>query len=270
MNAPQKPEQFALSPTHVVVDRIVRCLDVAPLHEVINHPKVRPHVGGSHLDPLDLTGFIQNSANIALRFEGFLALFHERMPGGFETHTQALPESRGPVVAAAAAAMAHWMFTRTNAIELLTRIPDDNDSARDLAMANGFEFEFRHPSGWATPKGLQPVDWFRLDVRTWMARAEGLIERGQWFHAELDDACVRAGVEYKAHDDDETHNRYVGAAAEMILNGQIVKGIHFFNRYAAIVGNPQIAVLGQNPLVLHIGDLAISLAGGQIEVVKSQ
>lgn len=270
MNTQPKQDDFALSPTHSVVDEIVRCFDPVEVNAIVNHPKVRPYLGGSDLEPLDLTNFVRDPANYALRYEGFLALFHAKMPGLYEVHTQALPASRGAVVAAGAPAMATWMFTRTNAIELVTRIPDDNDAARELAVFNGFSLEFRCGTGWIAPEGNFPVDWYRLGITDWMARADGLIERGQWFHREIEAACQRAGIKREDHPDDETHDRYVGAAAEMILHGHTVKGIHFINRYSAIVGNPPVVLLNDSPLVIHIGDCAVRLDGGRLEIVKSQ
>ena len=270
MSIQPETAEFDMSPTLAVVDQIVRSFDPVEVNAIVNHPKVRPYLGGPDLEPLDLTNFVRNPANYALRYEGFLALFHAKMPGLYEVHTQALPASRGAVVAAGAPAMATWMFTRTTAIELVTRIPDDNDAARELAMFNGFELEFRRDTGWQTLEGDFPVDWYRLGIIEWMARADGLIERGQWFHREIDAACKRAGVKREDHPDDEVHDRYVGAAAEMILHGQVVKGIHFINRYSSIVGNPPVVLLNDSPLVIHIGDVAVRVDGERFEVVKSQ
>ena len=207
---------------------------------------------------------------MALRYEGFLALFHAKTAGLYEVHTQALPASRGRIVRDGAPAMLNWMFTRTNAIEIVTRIPDDNDPARELAQMNGFEFEFRRETGWMTTAGNMPVDWFRLGITSWMRDAQGLVERGQWFHREIEAACRRAGVEREDHPDDENHDRYVGAAAEMVLNGHAVKGIHFFNRWSCIVGTPPVVLLSDRPLVIHIGDCAVSVDGESLEIVKSQ
>lgn len=268
MNAPQANSQFSSATT--VVDQIVRCFDPIEVNAIINHPSVRPHVGGANHDPLDLTEFVRSPANYALRYEGFLALFHQKMPGLFEVHTQALPASRGKIVAEGAPAMAHWMFTRSNAIELFTRVPDENDAARELATENGFEFEFRREDGWMTPEGAQPVDWMRLSITNWMRGAEGLIERGQWFHREIEAACARAGVERKDHPEDENHDRYVGAAAEAIIHGQVAKGIHYYNRYAVMIGSPAIVLLSQAPVIIHVGDVALKVEGGSFDVVKSQ
>ena len=271
MNAPAPATDFALSPLHAAVQRVRRCFDAAVLNEIVNHPAVLPHVGGTGQE-LDLGPVVQDITNIALYDDGIAGIFNCLAPGIYELHSMAVPERRGKPVMSVAAACFHIMFTRSPAIEIITRVPHGNLRALVAAKAAGFRLEFETAGGWITPEGPKPVAWYRLSLQDWASRAPGLIERGRWFHAAVDAACERAGIERDHHPDDDTHNRYAGMACEMILGGMLPKGIHFLNRYNAITRARPVQVLSHNPLVIHIGDVAIGidLETETIEIVKAQ
>jgi hypothetical protein len=246
MNAPQSSSQFFLSPLHAAVSHIQRAFDAAPLNLIVNHPEVLPHVGGAGTGPMDLTPFVQDSSNIALMCDGAAGLFNALAPGIYELHSMAIPERRGAHVMAVAAACFHLMFTRTAAIEIITRIPPGNAPALAAARKAGFKLEFTTPHGWITPEGSLPVAWYRLGIIEWMAAAPGLVERGRWFHEAVVEACKRANVTRAPHPDDDTHNRYAGMACEMVLGGQVVKAIHFLNRISAITRAPPLVLLSRD------------------------
>lgn len=271
MNAHPQQEQFALSPLHAAVARVQRVLDASIVNEIVNHPAVLPQVSGTG-KPLDLTAVVQNTANIVLHDDGAAAIFSCLAPGIFEVHSMALPDRRGAHVARCSAAFLHLMFTRTQAVEILTRLPKGNAPAAALARMHGFRYEFTTPNGWATPAGPEDVAWHRLDLKDWASRARGLVERGHWFHEAVDVACADAGITRKPHPEDETHNRYAGLACEMILGGMLSKGVHFLNRFAAITSAPLVVVISTDPLVIHIGDIAlgVDLRNQTVHIVKAQ
>ena len=271
MNAQPNRQQFALSPLHVAVSRLQRMFDATVINEIVNHPDVLPHVGGSG-QPLDLSDVVKDPQNICFYDDGCVGIFNALTPGIFEIHSMALPEKRGKQLALAAAAAMHVIFTRTRAIEVITRIPPGNIRAFAAAKRLGFRLEFTTPHGWISPTGSGPVGWYRLSLQDWASIAPGLVERGRWFHDKVEAACARSGVVRAHHPDDDTHNRFAGMACEMILGGMIEKGLHFLNRFNAITRAPAVQVMSVNPLVIHIGDIAlgVNLETQEIDIVKAQ
>lgn len=267
MNAPANLSELDI--LNAGLDRVQRCFDAPTLNAIVNDPGVRPAVGGAHLDPLDLTEFVKNPQNIALIDDGAVALFTLRTQGLYEVHSMALPERRGAHVVRATRAFLHWMFTRTNAVEIATRVPSGNMPALASALANGFEFEFERPEAWITPEGAEPAKFYSLSLQRWMARAPGLEDRGSWFHAELEKACERAGVEVMLSEESGI-NRYIGAACEMMFGGQPVKAVHFYNRFAAVARVAPLVVISADEMVVAVGDYALRIDPDYLEVTKSQ
>ena len=272
MNPHQKQTQFPLSDLHDSLTRLRRVYDAAEINTIVNHPAVLRNVGGIGAE-LDLSGFVSDSANIAFVDDGAAALFNKLAPGLYEIHSMALPQRRGRHTAAVGDAAMHVMFTRTDAIEIITRVPvGKNLAALSAARRAGFRHEFTTPHGWITPSGSEPVHWLRLDIVSWMSRAPGLVERGAWFHEAVEAACERAGVTREHHPEDETHNRYAGAACEMVLAGRADKGLHFLNRFNAMTRAKPVVVMTVDPFVIHIGDLALAIdtKSAHIEICKGQ
>lgn len=271
MNIAQFPSKSHISEAHAALARVQRCFAAPALNAIVNDSDVRPGIGGTSLtSELDLTGFVANTANMALMDNGAAALFDFVGYGVYEAHNMALESRRGAHLMRCAPAFLHWMFCRTEALEIVTRIPAENTMARTLAIANHFHREFELPNSYLTPDGPIPAMFYSLPVLDWMRTAPGLVERGQWFHREVERACQDAGIEREDHPDNEAHDRYIGAAFEMILGGQIEKAVYFYNRFSAIARTGKIVVLSHSPLVIHLGDVAVQIDGDRLEVVKSQ
>lgn len=271
MNVAQFQSKQSLSDAHAALARARRCFSAEALNAIVNDPDVRPHIGGADLTTnLDLSGFVANTANIALMDNGAAALFDDCGYGVYEMHAMALASRQGSHLMRCTPAFLHWMLCRTDALEIVIRIPEQNTAARTLAIACNFHREFDLPNSYLTPDGPVPAKFYSLSVLDWMRTAPGLVERGQWFHQEIERACQDAGVEREDHPDNEAHDRYVGAAFEMILGGQIEKAVYFFNRFSAIARSPKIVVLSASPLVIHLGDVGVQVEGEHLEIVKSQ
>ena len=74
---------------------IHRSFDPERANKLINHPAVRPFVGGDGESYLDLTAIIEDRKNYLLLgpHGGFLATWSA--PNTYEIHTFILPEGRG-------------------------------------------------------------------------------------------------------------------------------------------------------------------------------
>lgn len=250
--------------------QVTRIFDAAIINEVCNHPKVRPWLGGHADQPLDLTALIQSPSNLFLSHDWFYAIFIAVQPGIYEVHTQISPDHPPADVVASANALLHHIFTQTNCIEVMTRVPDINTQALKLVKATGFNFQFRVTRGWQNGDEVEACDIHSIDLATWMARAPNLIEAGEEFHRQVDEACDVAGMARSEHPDDANHNRFAGAAFEMIKGGQVGKGVLMYNRWAAMGGYRPIAPISLSPLVVHIGDMALRVHDDKLEVLKCQ
>ena len=241
---------------------IRRTMDAALLNEVANDPDVRPWLGGAP-GPLDLTPIIENPANVALVAEHGGWLFQPVMPGCYEVHTLFRKAGRGRRFMAAAAQGFRYMFTETDALEILTKCPDDNLGARQASSALGFRERFRRESAWAPDVGIS----FRVfSVDDWFTRDAQCLEEGRTFHRMIEYAKGAARSALPIHLDDETHDRAVGAAILMAKAGQLSKGVGFYSRWAIFAGYATIEVVGPN--AIDVRDAIVEIRDGQLGVLK--
>lgn len=245
-----------------------RFFDASEINRVCNHEKVRPFLGGDLDTPLDLTGILENTSNIGLTCDGFYAVYVQMVPGHYEIHTMVDPLSPPTDTVAAACATLQYMFTTTNCVEVVTRVPDSNRRARKLAEAAGMVKEFRVSRGWQVSGTVEECDILTLPLTAWIAKAPGLEAWGEEFHRQVDEACSRAKVERAEHPDDDNHDRYAGAAFLMTKGGQVAKATFAYNRWAAVAGYKPIACINVKPLIVHIGDMALEIHEDRLEVVK--
>ena len=243
-----------LSDLHAMLGRIERVYDAHWLNRVANDPDVIDEIKGYLIPPLNLSGLAANPANICLTGEQGAILFTPLQPGIFECHSMCLANGRGRWMLDFTRACLHWMFTRTPAVELLTKVPRGNLKARALAKAIGGTKEFTARNGWV--RNLDPVDAdvFGLTLQHWARTAPGLTERGSWFHDRLETEFARHGASDQIHDEDEDHHRAVGLACEMIMGGQPDKAMIFYARVARMAGYGPITIVNPYPLTIDIGN----------------
>jgi hypothetical protein len=235
------------------------------INAVANHPEVRPWVGGA--GPIDMTPVVADLRNVLLMGQGGGLLFVNLDPGLYEVHTQFVPEARGPQALLAVLDALRWMFTRTDCMEIVTRVPDGNLAAAALVKKIGGEFQFYRPHVWQTDHGLVGVKYYAQTLNSWVLKTDELAQVGDWFHEKLAAAKVAQGSAAPIHDDDDAHDRYVGAAAEMIVNGQVAKGISFYNRWAKFSGYATVSLIAANPFVIDIQDALLAVRGHDLEVL---
>ena len=240
------------------------------LNEVVNEPSVYHWVHGNQVGYLDLSPVVLNPYNYLLMGEHGGVLFVQHMPGIYEAHTQVLPAGRGKWTLDMVNEALKYMFTKTDALEIMTKVPKGNLGARALVRAIHGSFEFRRENGWVVDGKPIYADIFALSVQNWIKTAPNLTEKGRWFHNKLEAEFAKVGRVDPQHPDDDVHDRYVGAAAEMILGGQTGKAIVFYNRWASMAGYAPIKVVTEHPLVLDISNALLVMRNKDFWVMQCQ
>ena len=236
---------------------VTRQFDAKRLNEIVNDPAVLPWVRGGVDGPLDLTFAVENPGNVLLVGEHGAMLLIQLQPGLFEAHTQVLPIGRGEWAVNFAKACVFWMFTRTTCFELMTKCPHGNLGARALAKCVGGKKLFTNPRGWSKDGKTIPADIFGITIQDWLLTANGLEERGHWFHERLASEYRKLGRKEAPHPDDDTHDRYVGMACEMFLGGQAQKAVLLYGRWASMADYAPIELMSLDPVAINIQDAVI-------------
>lgn len=237
------------------------------LNHVINHPEVRPWVGVPGQGYIDVSPVVADPRNVLLMAEGGGFLFQQLMPGIYEVHSQFLPEHRGAHVFKAAQDAERFMFTRTDCIEIRSKVPSGNMAALGFARAMKYELQYQRQNAWPTEAGLVSCRYYARTINQWANRCEALEATGEWFHHKLEAAKHAVGATSPIHDDDPIHDRFVGATCEMIMSGQIAKALQFYHQWAVFAGYGPVSVIAENPIVLDIGDALIAVQQDDFTVI---
>lgn len=229
---------------------IKRTFDPTFLNEVCNHPEVKPWVTLND-EFVDVTELLKNPRNVALVTDGggFICVWQE--PGVYEVHTQFLPDYRGAAALQAAREGFDWMFLRTDAEIIQTRVAYSNEKADKFTQLCGFQLDFERERAW----GEEPMRYFSIDTAQWLRRNQtALARKGEEFHKLL----VEKGGAVD-HVDDLAHDAAVGAAVSMFQHGQVQKAVVWYNRWARFAGYEPVTVLNISPLVVNIKSALIAL-----------
>lgn len=238
---------------------IRRTFDATFLNTVANHPEVRPWLGGE--GAIDLSETINNADNFAL-ICGHGGFVLRSLGGGvYEVHSQFLPDSGTAAIRAMRAAL-RWMFTRTDAVQIVSQVPDNNDAAKGFARAGGLKQIFRREHGL-----LGPASYVGIRIEDWAQGANELEAVGDEFHHLLETAKIESGSSLPQHPDDPAHERAVGAAVEMCRAGNSAKGVAFYNQWALLAGYMPIRLVSVAPLVIDVVDAVVGLENGKMEVL---
>jgi len=240
---------------------IERIFDGERINRIVNDPSVYPWVRGICEGPLDLGPLLRDSRHVCLMDEFGGCLFTQQQPGIYEAHTQILPQGRGAWAMRMVREALHYIFTRTDAVEIWTRCPKGNLGARALARAIGGREEMIVSQGWVQDGKIIPATIYSLTIQEWMKTAPDLVEVGRWFHRRIEEELRFLGFEEPFHEDDENHNRFVGASVEMVRGGQPHKAAIFYNRVAAMDGKLPIRVVSLDPVVIDIGQVCLEVHG---------
>lgn len=241
-----------------------RTRDSAHVNRIVNDPTVHPYISLPGQGRLDAAPLLADKHNVCLVGEHGCFIFERHEPGVYEVHTTFLPDGRGKYALVAAQWARRYMFVATDAMELLTKVPRANIRAAALTRRLGFSHEFTL-GGWEYQGRTTPIDFYVLRYPQWLRCEQSLAESGEWFHQRLEELGHSPD-----HDDDLVHDRYVGATVQMILAGQVGKGIVLYNRWARFSGYQTIALISATPLVIDIVDAQLSVKDYDIEVVECQ
>ena len=238
------------------------------INMVLNHPVVRPYVADMGEGKIDISHLVANESNVLLMGEHGGCLCFCPQPGIYEVHTQVLPSGRGAWALDFVRAGASWMFTHTDAYEIMTRVSHGHVAAKALTLAAGMKYEFTRDDGPSFKGKNPPCDIYSYRIQDWVQHASGLVEKGQYLHERIQSEAVRLGVTTELHADDENHNRYAGAALEMAMAGKLRKAVLFYNRWAFAARHPLIGLVSETPPVIRFDIGLMTIRDGEIEVVQ--
>lgn len=246
---------------------LTRHFSAERVNEVVNHPSIYPYVRGFHTEPLDVTAAIANHANIFLVGEYGCVFFIKHQPGIYEFHTSVLPEGRGEWMMRGARFAFDWMFTRTDAFELMTKCPHGNVPAKAGAKAVGCSPRFTTRAIWPWNDKLVPIDIYSIILQEWIKAADNFRDGGKTFHKSLDMQYTALGKPLQVHEEDEVHDRYVGATVEMIRYGQARKAISFYNRWAVMSDYKSVSIASNDPLIIDIDEARLLVENNDFRVM---
>lgn len=251
-----------------VASGIARTRDARRLNEIANHPDVRPWLGGD--GPIDLTGVLAQPENMAGITDngGFVAVALGR--GRYEVHSLFLPSrSRGEAVRAMRAAV-DYIFSASDAVDLITKVPNGNAAAAGLARLAHFALMCTPLVPWSNGQTI-PMACSILSIDRWAVTTPIAVALGRWLHEQF--AAVKAGAQSMLgphSDDDDAHDRLAGAAVLMVAAGNARKAEQFYNRWADVARYPPMRVLRDHPTVIDLGGMVIEARGREMEVLSCQ
>jgi len=140
---------------------IERTYDADRLNYLVNHPDIRPFVGGDITQSIDLTSAVANEANIFLNGEHGAFCCSWTAPNTYEVHTLILPAGRGKWAYSFARAGRDEMVRR-QALHLWTCVHPEAANVRFFTLRAGFR-----PAGkYTRDLGAGPVEY---DIFNWRA-----------------------------------------------------------------------------------------------------
>jgi hypothetical protein len=163
---------------------------------IMNHPAVRPWMISANDEVLDVRPMAQDPRAILMVGEPALGCFacYRVMDGVYEVHAAVLPDGRGEWCLEFGHSAVRHMFTATDAIEIITRIPQGHIGTLALARHTGFVERWSRPHcrfrGKDVPYAVYSVtmmDWFpagdaeRETVLHEMRRAGQQAKAANWY-----------------------------------------------------------------------------------------
>lgn len=242
-----------------------RTMEAVALNVAANSATVRPHIGGE--GEIDLRPLVSDPGNFCFVGEHGGFVLQCLSPGEYEVHTLTVPGAKRDLLEWVKDRL-RYMFVRTDALRLVTRVPVYNEPARALALKAGFRDIFERANAFTRPTGETcAVRYMALDFDDWRGADETLAQDGEWFHSRLEEAKRQSGSALEVHDHDEAHERAVGAAVQMLRAGNPDKAVALYNRWAVFAGYAPIQLLSRNPLVIDVVDAVVEVSNGEMEVL---
>lgn len=246
---------------------VTRQKDATAINAFVNHPDIYPFVKGDLKGYLDLSKFIAAGHPVLCgEFGGVIMI--RLQPGIYEVHTAIMPSARGAWGNRMFRDALHFMFCTTDAVEILTRVPQDNRAAEAATKFVGFKSEWTIENGWTGLNGGRVnVDVYSMKIQDWMRRESRLRQIGEWFHSALNDIYVRTGKPGVTHAQQAIHDQYVGATVALTVGGRPDMAVYFYNRWASVSGFAPIKLMSTSPITIDIVESKIVFNNGKLEVV---
>lgn len=238
---------------------MIRTLDATALNRIANDDSVRPFIGDG--GPVDLTPLVSDPLNVALTTEdgdgGYI--LHKLAPGLYEAHSLALPSARGRPMVRLMREGFRYLFTATDALEVVTKVPATNEAADGLARIAGFREVFRRHGAWVdgsaiSYRSLGYLDWALSDARC--------LREGREFHDVL-----HAATGHYNHPEDDAHDHMVGVTMLGVRAGNHIKAIGLYNRWAVFAGYAPVRIVSETPLVIDVIDAIVELRDSRLVVL---
>lgn len=246
---------------------ITRRFDATEINAILNHPSVFPMVSLPGIERFDLTPLLQDPRNVCLMADGGGIIFCWHEPGIYEVHTSFLETHRGRNALKASLAAYRWMFTHTDCMTLLTRVPSNNPSAENFCKIVGATREFERKAAWPTNEGRVDISFWSLRYDDWVRKTPSLKKSGHLFHGRLTEEYKRLGRIEEIHPEEDCHDLHVGACAEMIYGGQMDKAVILYNRWARFSCYGLISLIAHNPPMIDIGEAVLQITDKNFKVI---
>ena len=243
---------------------IDRIYDARRINHVLNDPRVRPWVADVRDGALDISTAVANPANYLLMGDHGGCMFFQLDYGLYEVHTALLPTGRGQWSHDFLWGVGLWMFTRSPAVEVLTRVPHGHLAAKTATIGAGMELAWTRDDCCVFRGRPVPVDIYSSKVQDWVWRAPWVEEIGQAFHDDLNRQAAALGIADPPHADDRNHNRIVGLCVEMFRHGQAQKAAHLYGRWALASRHKPIQLLQVDPPVVKFDAGLLTITAGEI------
>ena len=103
-----------------------RTFDAAELNRIASHPDVRPWIGYTEGDAIDLSNVVENPANFCFLTDRGLGgyILVNKGNGLYEAHTLAMPADRGKPMLRLMREGFAFMFLATDCLTVTTLVPD--------------------------------------------------------------------------------------------------------------------------------------------------
>lgn len=239
-------------------------MDARRLNEIANDPDVRPTLGGD--GELDLSPLVADVRNFAYLEQHGAIVCLALGSGVYDIHSMFRPAGRGLAALQVMRDVADALFSTTDCVEARTTVPEDNASAAVMARKVGFKPLFSTRVPWTGGQRV-PADVFGWSLLGWALSSPAALELGGCFHDLLEDAKLDAGSVLEAHDDDEIHDRVVGAVGLMAMAGNGEKAIRFYNLWAQSAGYRPVELLQSRPIVVDLHDAIVQVDAHGMKVL---
>lgn len=219
--------------------------------EIVGDPKVAAAVTHDG-NPPDLEPIWPWCVGIEFDTGGWI--FQKLEGGYYEVHTLFKPKSAN--VADKARKALFYMFTCTDALEIVTRVPHDLPHAKRLALKGGFKYRFTRDEGWERNGQTIGCDYFGLTLDDWTRDNTELMQLGHGFHELLGS--------HKDHGDDPIHDAYAGLGVACWSGGVVGKGLWRYNRWAVSCGYRPLNLDPDG--AIRFDGVALRMVDGQVTV----